>query len=80
MRCWPTSAARSSISSSEPLANRVTIERAIGVMMATYSLDAVEAFNVLRQRARSQRRRVAEIAAEVLSDRRFAPRGGIAAG
>jgi GAF domain-containing protein len=55
------------------LENRVTIERAIGVIMATSDLDPVRAFNELRRAARTQRRRVAELADEVLAARRFAP-------
>jgi GAF domain-containing protein len=50
------------------LANRVKIERATGVTMARHGLDAVTAFNLLRDRARSSRRKVAEIADEVLSE------------
>jgi len=55
------------------LQSRVTIERAIGVVMATSDLDPVRAFDELRRRARAQRRRVAELAEEVLTARRFAP-------
>ena len=49
------------------LKNRVTIERAVGVVMGRDGLDAVSAFNVLRNRARSERRKVVEIANEVLT-------------
>jgi GAF domain-containing protein len=45
---------------------RVVIERAIGYLMATHGLDAVAAFNRLRKQARDSRRRVAELAAEIL--------------
>ena len=45
---------------------RVVIERAVGYLMGTHRLDAVTAFDVLRRRARDSRRRVADIAAEVL--------------
>lgn len=55
------------------LENRVTIERAVGVLMATERLDPVRAFDRLRRTARSGRRKVSEIAAEVLADPRFAP-------
>jgi hypothetical protein len=55
------------------LEHRVTIERAIGVVMATLDLDPVRAFNELRRLARAQRRRVADLAEEVLAARRFAP-------
>jgi GAF domain-containing protein len=45
---------------------RVVIERAVGYLMGAHSLDAVTAFSVLRKRARDSRRRVADVAAEVL--------------
>jgi GAF domain-containing protein len=45
---------------------RVLIERAVGYLMGTHSLDAVTAFNVLRKRARDSRRHVADVATEVL--------------
>jgi GAF domain-containing protein len=50
------------------LDNRVVIERAIGLVMGRAgNVDAVAAFNRLREVARSQRRRVGEVAADVLS-------------
>ena len=45
---------------------RVVIERAVGYLMGTHRLDAVTAFDLLRRRARDSRRRVADVAAEVL--------------
>jgi hypothetical protein len=45
---------------------RVVIERAVGYLMGTHRLDAVTAFDVLRKRARDSRRRVADVATEVL--------------
>ena len=45
---------------------RVVIERAVGFLMGAHGLDAVTAFNVLRKRARDSRRRVADVAAEVV--------------
>ena len=48
------------------LTNRVVIERAVGVMMAAERTDPVRAFNVLRDRARSERRKVADVADEIL--------------
>lgn len=45
---------------------RVIIERAVGYLMGARGLDAVTAFDVLRKRARDSRRRVADVAAEVL--------------
>jgi GAF domain-containing protein len=45
---------------------RVVIERAVGYLMGVHGLDAVTAFSILRKRARDSRRRVADVAAEVL--------------
>jgi GAF domain-containing protein len=45
---------------------RVVIERAVGYLMGTHRLDAVTAFDVLRRRARDSRRRVADVASEIL--------------
>jgi GAF domain-containing protein len=45
---------------------RVVIERAVGYLMGAHRLDAVTAFNVLRRQARDSRRRVADVATEVL--------------
>jgi GAF domain-containing protein len=47
---------------------RVVIERAIGYLMATHGVDAVTAFGRLRKQARDSRRRVADLAAEILGD------------
>jgi GAF domain-containing protein len=49
------------------LEHRVTIERAIGMLMERERLEAVEAFARLRSAARSSRRRVADVAAGVLA-------------
>jgi GAF domain-containing protein len=49
------------------LDHRVPIERAIGVVMARDDLGAVDAFNQLRQTARSTRRRVSDVAEELLA-------------
>lgn len=48
------------------LTNRVVIERAVGVVMGERRTDPVTAFNVIRDRARSERRKVSVIAAELL--------------
>lgn len=48
------------------LEHRVVVERAVGYLMATRSIDPVEAFNLLRSRARSERRKVSELAEEIL--------------
>jgi|SRR5271165_1085439 len=45
---------------------RVVIERAVGYLMGAHKLDAVTAFDILRKRARDSRRRIAEVAAELL--------------
>ena len=42
------------------------IERAVGVVMSERRTDPVTAFNVIRDQARSQRRKVALVAAELL--------------
>ena len=49
------------------LENRVIIERGIGFLMGSQGLDAAGAFDELRRRARSQRKKVAEVAAEMLA-------------
>ncbi|WP_250037129.1 GAF and ANTAR domain-containing protein [Paractinoplanes maris] len=45
---------------------RVVIERAVGYLMASHGVDAVTAFDVLRRASRDQRRKVAEVARELL--------------
>lgn len=50
------------------LEHRVTVERAIGALMARERADAVTAFNRLRAEARSRRRKVVELAAEILAE------------
>ncbi|WP_192810042.1 GAF and ANTAR domain-containing protein [Actinomadura rudentiformis] len=50
------------------LRNRVMIERAIGFLMADRGLDSAEAFDQLRNRARSSRRRTIHVAAELLGE------------
>ncbi len=49
------------------LEHRSVIERARGLLMARYSLDAQTAFERLRGQARSSGRKVADIAAELLA-------------
>jgi GAF domain-containing protein len=48
------------------LDHRIVIERAVGFLMARNSLDAVGAFNVLRRIARDDRRKVGDVARELL--------------
>jgi GAF domain-containing protein len=50
------------------LNHRVTIERAVGVLMARGGASAVEAFKALRHTARSGGRPVRDVAAEILAD------------
>lgn len=50
------------------LDHRVAIERAVGVVMGREQINAVAAFNRLRQSARSSERKVADIAAELLAE------------
>jgi len=50
------------------LDSRVTIERAVGLIMGRDGVDAVAAFNRLRRAARETRCAVAEVAAELLRD------------
>jgi GAF domain-containing protein len=45
---------------------RVSIDRAVGVLMAVEDLDAADAFERIRRSARSARRPVREVAAEIL--------------
>jgi GAF domain-containing protein len=48
------------------LDHRVVIERAIGLLMGQFGIDAMEAFGRLRLASRNSRRKVGEIAAELL--------------
>jgi GAF domain-containing protein len=45
---------------------RVVIERAVGYLMGSRGLDAVTAFDILRRQARDSRRRVADVATDLL--------------
>jgi transcriptional regulator with GAF, ATPase, and Fis domain len=45
---------------------RIVIERAVGYLMARRGFDSVAAFNLLRRSARDQRRKIAEVAQELL--------------
>ena len=49
------------------LESRVVIERAVGVIMERHKLDAVDAFDRLRRTARSSRRRVRDLARDILA-------------
>jgi GAF domain-containing protein len=68
------------------LDQRVTVERAIGFLMATRRVDPVGAFDILRRAARSGRRTVGDVAQGVLAGagpdpaHRSAPRAAPAGG
>lgn len=51
----------------QALDSRVKIERCVGLLMGRDGLDAVAAFNQLRDRARSNRRKVHDLAEEILA-------------
>ncbi|WP_344861416.1 GAF and ANTAR domain-containing protein [Planomonospora alba] len=53
---------------------RVVIERAIGYLMGKHDLTAAQAFTGLRKQARDSRRKVADLAAEVLGEGAGDPR------
>jgi AmiR/NasT family two-component response regulator len=48
------------------LDHRITIERAVGFLMAREQVDAVTAFNRLRAAARDRRVKLSRVAQEVL--------------
>jgi GAF domain-containing protein len=50
------------------LDNRVTIERAVGLLMGRHAIDAVSAFNRLRRASRDSGRQVVEVAAALLAE------------
>jgi GAF domain-containing protein len=50
---------------------RINIDRAVGMLMATEDLDAAGAFERVRRAARSARRPVREVAAEILLSRKL---------
>jgi GAF domain-containing protein len=52
----------------QALDNRVTIDRAVGAVMAREQVNAVMAFNKLRFKARSASRKVVDVAAELLDE------------
>ena len=56
------------------LDSRVVIERAVGMLMERYGLDAVDAFDRLRRTARDGGRRVADVSTEMLNGRAPNPR------
>lgn len=53
----------------EALDSRVVIDRCVGLLMGRHGIGAVAAFNELRSIARPQRRKVHEVARELLDER-----------
>ncbi len=51
----------------QALDTRIPIERCVGLLMGRHGLDAVAAFNRLRDQARSERRKVHDVAEEILA-------------
>jgi GAF domain-containing protein len=51
------------------LGHRIVVERAVGFVMARANVDPVAAFNIIRAAARAQRKRVADIAQDLLDSR-----------
>jgi anti-anti-sigma factor len=60
----------------EALERRIVIERAVGLLMGRHGTDAVAAFNSLRRAARDARRKVADVAAEVVEGADVPPLSG----
>jgi AmiR/NasT family two-component response regulator len=58
------------------LHHRVVIEQAKGILMEREQLDAAGAFDRLRKAARARRRRVSEVAAEVVAGQALPPSNG----
>jgi GAF domain-containing protein len=54
----------------EALQSRVAIERAVGIVMAVEGVDATAAFERIRRSARSGRRSIRDVAAEVTRSRK----------
>jgi AmiR/NasT family two-component response regulator len=57
------------------LDGRVVIEQAKGVLVARDGVDPRQAFEELRAQARRSRRKVADLAAEIVRDSRMRPSG-----
>ena len=57
----------------EALDSRIVIEQAKGVLCERYSIDADQAFKVLRRGARSNRMRIHDLAASVIASRTTPP-------
>jgi AmiR/NasT family two-component response regulator len=57
------------------LERRTVIERAKGILMERHGLDDLKAFELLREHARSQRRRVVAVSQDVIDGTALLPRG-----
>src|SRR6059058_6472326 len=57
----------------EALDSRIVIEQAKGVLCERYSIDADQAFQILRRGARSNRMRIHDLAASVIASRTTPP-------
>jgi AmiR/NasT family two-component response regulator len=60
----------------DALQRRVVIERAKGILMERHSADEREAFQLLRENARANSRRVVEVAQSVVDGHALLPRNG----
>ena len=55
------------------LESRIAIEQAKGVLIERFGLEARQAFDILQRASRSQRRRIHEVAAEIVATRETPP-------
>jgi AmiR/NasT family two-component response regulator len=59
------------------LTSRIVVDLAVGVLLERHALDRDEAFELLRRAARHHRRRIHDLAAEVVADRAERPEIGV---
>jgi AmiR/NasT family two-component response regulator len=57
----------------QALASRVIVDVAVGVLLERYALDRQDTFELLRGAARHHRRKIHDLAAEVVADRAERP-------
>ena len=55
------------------LESRIVIEQAKGVLIERFSLEPQQAFDILQRASRSQRRRIHDVAAEIVATRETPP-------
>jgi AmiR/NasT family two-component response regulator len=55
------------------LSSRVVVDTAVGVLLERHALDRQEAFELLRRASRTHRRRIHELAREVIATRSDIP-------